>query len=104
MTLDAVIQAMCDAAPPGPLPDPSRPGVRDASTRAMDEGFLRTGEMGPEVARLVEYSVPVADGVVDVRVYRPFGDGPFPGVWEPARRWAADADAALVAAITAARR
>jgi acetyl esterase len=79
MTLDAVIQAMCDAAPAGPLPDPSRDGVRYASTRAMDEVFSRTGEVGPEVARVVEYSVPVTDGVVDVRVYQPFGDGPFPG-------------------------
>ena len=79
MALDAVIQAMCDAAPAGPLPDPSGDGVRAASTRAMDDGFLRTGEMGPEVARVVEYSVPVVDGVVDVRVYTPFGDGPFPG-------------------------
>jgi acetyl esterase len=79
MALDAVIQAMCDAAPAGPLPDPSGAGVREASTRALDDGFLRTGEVGPEVARVVEYSVPVVGGVVDVRVYTPFGDGPFPG-------------------------
>src|SRR5687767_10277395 len=79
MVLDAVIQAMCEAAPAGPLPDPSREGVRDASTRAMDDAFTRVGEMGPEVARVAEYSVPVADGVIDVRVYTPFGAGPFPG-------------------------
>ena len=79
MVLDAVIQAMCDAAPAGPLPDPSGEGVRDASTRAMDDAFARFGEIGPEVARVAEYSVPVSDGVIDVRVYTPFGTGPFPG-------------------------
>ena len=79
MALDAVIQAMCDAAPAGPLPDPSRDGMREASTRAMDDGFSRTGDFGPEVARVVEYSVTVTDGVVDVRVYTPFGEGPWPG-------------------------
>jgi acetyl esterase len=79
MSLDAVIQAMCDAAPAGPLPDPSRAGVRDASTKAMDDGFARTGEFGPEVARVAEYSVPVANGVIDVRVYTPFGAAPFAG-------------------------
>jgi acetyl esterase len=77
MALDAVIQAMCDAAPAGPLPDPSREGVREASMRAMDDGFARTGEIGPEVARVVEYSVPVSGGAIDVRVYTPFGTGPF---------------------------
>ena len=35
MALDAVIQAMCDAAPPGPLPDPSSEGMRAASTKAV---------------------------------------------------------------------
>ena len=70
MALDAVIQAMCDAAPAGPLPDPSRDGVREASTRAMDDGFVRTGDFGPEVA-FVEYSVTVATGVVDVRRLHP---------------------------------
>jgi acetyl esterase len=79
MALDAVIQAMCESAPAGPLPDPSREGVRDASAKAMDEGFRRTGEFGPEVARVVEYSVPVDNGAIDVRVYTPFGTGPFPG-------------------------
>ena len=78
MALDAVIQAMCDAAPAGPLPDPSCDGVRAASTRAMDDGFMRTGDIGPEVARVVEYTVPVAGGVVDVRVYSPPGEGPWP--------------------------
>ncbi len=78
MALDGVIQAMCEAAPTGPLPDPSRDGVREASTRAMDEGFSRTGDFGPEVARVVEYSVAVTDGAVDIRVYKPFGEGPWP--------------------------
>jgi acetyl esterase len=78
MALDAVIQAMCDAAPAGPLPDPSRAGVRETMMRAMDDGFARSGEFGPEVARVVEYGVRVADGVIDVRVYTPFGAGPFP--------------------------
>ena len=79
MALDAVIQAMCDAAPAGPLPDPSSHGVRDASTKAMDDAFLRTGQMGPEVARIAEYRVPVADGAIDVRVYTPFGPPPWAG-------------------------
>ena len=79
MALDAVIQAMCNAAPAGPLPDPSSEGMRAASTKAMDDGFLRTGQMGPEVARVVEYSVLVVEGAVDVRVYTPFGRGPWAG-------------------------
>ena len=79
MALDAVIQAMCDAAPAGPMPDPSREGVREQTTRAMDDVFLRAGQIGPEVARVVEYTITVADGVIDVRVYTPAGSGPWPG-------------------------
>jgi acetyl esterase len=82
MALDAVIQAMCDAAPTGPMPDPSRDGVRDLTTKAMDDLFLRTGQFGPDVARVVEYTIPVAEGIIDVRVYTPpgqQGSGPWPG-------------------------
>lgn len=79
MALDAVIQAMCDAAPTGPMPDPSREGVRDQTTKAMDDVFQRMGQFGPDVARVVEYTVTVADGVIDVRVYTPAGVGPWPG-------------------------
>lgn len=81
MTVDPRIQAILDAAASAP---PRGPAASIAEARAfademMGQTFMALAEPGPEPAKVTDQTVPVAGGQIMVRVYRPFGDGPFPG-------------------------
>ena len=56
-------------------PVQQRRASADATERYFGRLVLRTGA---EVAEVVDHPVPVAGGTIRVRLYRPFGDGPFP--------------------------
>lgn len=80
MPLDPVIRSMLDAAAAAPLPPP---GATIAEQRAVvnqltEASFLALAEPGPDVASVLDRRVAVAGGEITVRVYTPFGEGPFP--------------------------
>ena len=53
--------------------------LRDAANSLMEAAFISLGEDPPEVAHVQDRVVPVHGGEITVRVYTPFGEGPFPG-------------------------
>ncbi|MFD4638069.1 alpha/beta hydrolase [Lentzea sp. NPDC058436] len=62
------LMAAAEAAVPLPVPA-SRVQQRDRINRVTDHLGAQGVEPGPEVASVVDHSVPVAGGVIDVRVY-----------------------------------
>ncbi len=87
MPLDPRLQPIVDLMNGQDPPDDTGLSVAELRERAhagMELSFLALGEPGPDVASIVEHRVAVgAEGVpageITVRVYTPFGDGPFPG-------------------------
>jgi acetyl esterase len=79
MPLDAVIQAEIDnfgiaaGMEPPPLPI-----LRDLIVQMTDGGLRESGYEPPEVASVVDHSVPVEGGEITVRVFTPHGSAPFP--------------------------
>ncbi len=57
------------------------PGLADVSPDVMRQAFEEQGRARPEgesVAKVVDRQIPGPDGELTVRVYTPFGTGPFP--------------------------
>ena len=57
------------------------PGLSDVSPDVMRQAFEEQGRAQPEgesVAKVVDRQIPGPDGELTVRVYTPFGTGPFP--------------------------
>jgi acetyl esterase len=87
MPIDPRLQPVVDLMNAQPPADDTGVPVAELRARAhagMELSFLAMGEPGPDVASIVEHRIPVgAEGVepgeITVRVYTPFGEGPFPG-------------------------
>ena len=83
MPLDPALQPIVDlineqrAAPADPNATPEE--MRAIAHAGMEVGFLAMSDDPVDVASIVDRVVPVDGGVITVRVYTPFGDGPFPG-------------------------
>jgi acetyl esterase len=74
MPIDPQIQAVMDQVAALNLP----PHYEVGAVQARANAALRPRAPGPEVASVVDRSVPGPDGDVPVRVYTPEGVGPFP--------------------------
>ena len=87
MPIDPRLQPVVDLMNAQPPADDTGVPIEELRARAhagMELSFLAMGEPGPDVASIVEHRIPVgAEGVepgeITVRVYTPFGEGPFPG-------------------------
>jgi acetyl esterase len=82
MPLDPALQPILDlineqVAPSNPNATPQE--MRAAAHAGMELGFIAMGDDPVDVASVVDHRVPVDGGEITVRVYTPFGDGPFPG-------------------------
>lgn len=67
------VQAMLDG-----LDLPPRPALSVDGARAALNAVLIADEPAEPVADVRDYPIPVTDGEITVRAYRPDGDGPFP--------------------------
>jgi len=74
--LDPQAKAILDAMPPFPDFDAVELSVL---RQAMDQGRLESGEPEP-VGRAEDRTLPGPTGEIPVRIYRPEGRGPFPGL------------------------
>lgn len=80
MPVDPLVQPLLDVmsfvprAPPTSVAEQRR--MSDARSRVLIASYYDTP---PEPAAVYERTVPVAGGEIAVRVYRPEGEGPFPG-------------------------
>jgi acetyl esterase len=79
--LDPILEPIVAAMRDRPPVDPSIPAAerRRSVHQFMDQSFVALAEPGPEVAHTRDVPVTVDGGQITVRVYTPFGDGPFPG-------------------------
>lgn len=80
MPLEPIIKSILDAAAAAP-PLPPMATIaeqRAAANQLTEASFLALAEPGPEVASMVDRRVTVAGGEITVRIYTPFGAGPFP--------------------------
>src|SRR5262245_10101878 len=81
MSVDPKLQPILDAMnqQPPASPDATTEEMRAIAHAGMEIGFLAMGDDPVEVASVVAHDVPVDGGAIIVRVYTPFGHGPFPG-------------------------
>ena len=87
--------------------DPRMAPLRAASHAGLPAAYVLTAEFDPLRDEGETYAARLHDAGVAVEVRRGLGHihggQMLTGVWEPARQWAADADAALAAALAATR-
>jgi acetyl esterase len=79
VSLAAAVQRLIDETPPGVPEHLSPPEQREYMRLLSDLLFLRYGLPGPAVHAVEDHRVPVADGNILVRLYRPGDGAPLPG-------------------------
>jgi acetyl esterase len=80
MPVDAALVPVLEAAATRSAPSRhlSVDQLRAAAYEMMEASFIALAEPGPDIANIEDRRVPVTDGDIGVRVYTPFGHGPFP--------------------------
>lgn len=80
MPVDPAIQPILDAMAAAPPADPnlSVDERRAVAHQMMEMSFFALGEPGPDVASIIDKTVPVDGGKITVRIYTPFGSMPHP--------------------------
>ncbi|MBL0887137.1 hypothetical protein [Myceligenerans indicum] len=78
MPLDPIIAPLLAHHSGEPVVTDDYDALRAQVRRNVEAGLPQLAEPGPEVRSVEDHEIPVRDGSVVLRVYRPFTDGPHP--------------------------
>ena len=79
MPVDPLLQPVLDAMNAQQIASAKKSAELEAGIQvATAPGLGALADDAPEVASIVDHRVPAPDGEITVRVYTPFGTGPFP--------------------------